>query len=67
MSIPRISGPIELDGIVNEPFWDEVEPLPMTVFSPTHRGPLTETTEIRVAHDDRFLYVSGRLYDSSPK
>ena len=67
MSIPRISGPIELDGIVNEPFWDEVEPLPMTVFSPTHRGPLTETTEIRVAHDDRFLYVSGRLYDSSPE
>ena len=65
--IPRISGPIELDGIVDEPAWDELEPFPITVFSPTYRAPPTETTEVRVAHDDEYVYVSGRLYDSEPE
>ena len=67
ITIPRISGPIELDGIVDEPAWDDVEPFPVTVFSPTYGAPPTETTEVRVAHDDEFLYVSGRLYDSEPE
>ena len=67
ITIPRISGPIELDGIVDEAAWDAVEPFPITVFSPTYGAPPTETTEVRVAHDDEFLYVSGRLYDSEPE
>ncbi len=67
ITIPRISGPIELDGIVDEAAWDEVEPFPITVFSPAYGAPPTETTEVRVAHDDEFLYVSGRLYDSEPE
>jgi hypothetical protein len=65
--IPRISGPIELDGIVDEPAWDALDPLPVTVFSPTYGAPPTETTEVRIAHDDEYLYVSGRLYDSEPE
>ncbi len=65
--IPRISGPIELDGIVDEAAWEALEPFPVTVFSPTYGAPPTETTEVRVAHDDEFLYVSGRLYDSEPE
>ena len=67
ITIPRIAGPIELDGIVDEAAWDEVEPFPITVFSPAYGAPPTETTEVRVAHDDEFLYVSGRLYDSEPE
>ncbi len=66
ISIPRLSGEIELDGVVNEAAWDEIEPFPMTMYTPTFRGPLTEATEVRVGHDDRFLYVSGRMYDSEP-
>ena len=66
ISIPRLSGEIELDGVVNEAAWDEIDPFPMTMYTPTFRGPLTEATEVRVGHDDRFLYVSGRMYDSEP-
>ena len=65
--IPRINGPISLDGIVDEPAWDALEPLPFTVFSPTYGAPPTEDTEVRIAHDDEYVYVSGRLYDSEPE
>jgi len=64
LPIDRLTGPIELDGVVDEPVWDEVEPLPMTMFAPTFGEPITERTEVRIAHDDEYLYVSGRMYDS---
>ncbi len=66
ITIPRLSGPITLDGVVDEAAWDAIAPFPMTMYAPTFGGPLTEATEIRVAHDDRYLYVSGRMYDSEP-
>jgi hypothetical protein len=64
--IPKLTGEISVDGVVDEAAWDRVEPLPMVMHQPTFRGRMTERTEIRVAHDDRYLYVSGRLYDSEP-
>ena len=64
--IARLSGAIELDGVVDEPAWDAVAPLGMTMYTPNFGGALTERTEVRIAHDDRFLYVSGRMYDSDP-
>ncbi len=66
ITIPRLSGPITLDGVVDEAAWDAIAPFPMTMYAPTFGGPLTEATEVRVAHDDRYLYVSGRMYDSEP-
>ena len=66
ITIPRLTAPITLDGIVDEAAWDEITPFPMTLYTPTFGGPLTEATEVRVAHDDRYLYVSGRMYDSEP-
>ena len=66
LTIPRLSAPITVDGIVDEAVWDDIAPLPMTMYTPTFGGPLTEATEVRVAHDDRYLYVSGRMYDSEP-
>ncbi len=64
--IPRVRGEVILDGRVDEPFWDEIDPLPMTMHTPVFGGPLTERTEVRLAHDDRYLYLSGRLYDTEP-
>jgi len=66
VAIPRLSGAIELDGVVGEAAWEEIAPFPMTMYTPTFGGPLTEATEVRVGHDDRHLYVSGRMYDSEP-
>ncbi|MEW5919310.1 MAG: DUF5916 domain-containing protein, partial [Gemmatimonadota bacterium] len=64
MAIHRLTGPIQLDGVVNEPAWEAVEPIPMFMFSPGFLAPLTERTEVRIGHDDRYLYVAGKLYDS---
>jgi hypothetical protein len=64
--IPRLSGPIVLDGFGDEPAWAEVEPLPMVMHTPTFGGAPSERTEVRVAHDGQYLYVAGRMYDSDP-
>ena len=57
-------GHIHLDGFVDEPAWEDIEPVPLVMYSPMYGGELTEATEIRIAYDDRYLYVSGRLFDS---
>lgn len=64
MRIHRLTSKIEFDGVVNEAAWDAVQPIPMFMFSPGFLAPLTERTDVRIAHDDRYLYVAGRLYDS---
>ncbi|MGQ0764645.1 MAG: DUF5916 domain-containing protein [Gemmatimonadota bacterium] len=66
VAISRASGTITLDGIVNEPVWESIAPIPMSMFSPVYLGPLTERTEVRITYDEKYFYVSGRLYDSSP-
>lgn len=43
-----------------------IEPLPLTMMIPIFEGAMTEKTEIRVAYDDDYLYVVGRMYDSDP-
>ena len=65
--IPRITGQIDVDGVVDEPAWDAIEPLPMFMWAPTHGGEMTERTEVRIAHNDEYLYLSGRMYDSNPE
>jgi hypothetical protein len=64
--IQRIQGPIELDGRIDEPAWDQLARLPMTMFSPFFGGEMTEETDIRIGHDDAYLYVGARMYDSDP-
>jgi hypothetical protein len=66
LDLPRLDGPITLDGRSTEPAWDDVEPLPLTMYQPTHEGGIRERTEIRIAYDDEYLYVAGRLYDANP-
>lgn len=67
LRLHRLTGPITLDGPSDEPAWAAVAPLPMTTYTPVFGQPITEPTEIRVAYDAAFLYVSGRLYDSQPR
>ena len=66
LRLPRLTGPIELDGRLNEPAWDKVPTLPLVMYTPTFRGPLTERSEIRVAYDDRYIYLGARLFDDEP-
>lgn len=65
-TLHRFSEPIKIDGNTYKPEWEEVTPLPVQMYQPVHQGEMSEHTEIRVAYDDEFIYVSGRLYDSEP-
>jgi len=66
MDIQRIESHITIDGIPNEPAWEEIRPFPMTVYQPVYGGEMSNPTVIKVAYDDEYLYVSGQLYDSEP-
>lgn len=61
--IPRLRGPVEIDGFVDEQAWANVSRVPLTMMSPTFRGEPSVTSEARIAYDDDYLYLAGRLYD----
>lgn len=67
MPLARLSAPVVLDGNVDDLAWEEVPPLDLTVYTPTFGGTPTERTEIRVAYDDSYLYVAGKMFDSDPE
>ncbi len=64
--LPHLNGPVTLDGRSDEAAWQAIDPLPLIMYEPTYGGTPTERTELRVAYDDRHLYVAGRFYDSDP-
>lgn len=66
IELQRLQGSIQLDGMSNEPAWEAITPLPLTMYLPIFQGQQTERTEIRVAYDDKYLYAAGRFYDSDP-
>ncbi len=63
MPVARIAE-IHFDGKVDEPGWDAIDPLPMVQYEPNAGAPPTERTEIRLAYDDKYIYVSIRAYES---
>ncbi len=63
-TVERMRGAVELDGRVDEPAWESVDPVPLTMMMPTFRGAPSVRSEVRLAYDDDFLYLSGRLFDS---
>ena len=62
--VSRIAGPIVLDGRMDEPAWEAIEPLPATMHLPTFGAPPSERTEFRLAYDAEYLYFSCQSYDS---
>ena len=66
LAMPRIKGPVTLDGLSNEPAWEGIESLPVVMHMPNFGAEPSERTEILVAYDENFLYVAGRLYDREP-
>ena len=62
--IPKLNGPITLDGKVDEPAWEAIEPLPLTLHWPSFGESVSlDKTKIRIAHDDEYLYVSCVCYE----
>ncbi len=63
VTLERITGPIELDGIPDEAAWRALPLLETVQHWPDFGAPPTERTEIRIGHDDEFLYAAGWFYD----
>jgi hypothetical protein len=64
--LQHLNGPIELDGLSDEPAWQAIEPLPLTMHLPTFGKEPGQRTEIRIAYDDENLYVAARNFDAEP-
>ena len=68
-SVPvgRLSGTIQLDGVLDEAAWSEAVPAAaLTQRDPDEGAPPTERTEIRVLLGADALYVGAHLFDSDP-
>ena len=65
--IPRLHGEISFDGMVNEPAWDSIDPLPMVTHEPVFGKEPSEKTESRIVYSQDYIYVSARLYDREPE
>jgi Domain of unknown function (DUF5916) len=66
LKISRIENALNFDGVINEQEWLEISPVEMVMFLPNFNETPTEKSEIRLAYDDEFLYVSAILYDREP-
>lgn len=56
-----------LDGKLNDPAWTDAQSI--TQFHEYEPKPGAETrfkTDVRVVHDDKYLYVMARMYDPAP-
>ena len=65
IKLPRLPGPVKIDGHVDEPAWDQIPTLPLTQYGPTYGAEPSERSEMRVAYDDEAIYMSGRMYEDS--
>lgn len=57
--LTRLAEPIQIDGLIDEPGWQKIEPLPMTMNRPIYKGEPTERTEIRIDYDQDYFYSSA--------
>ncbi len=61
----RLTGPINVDGRLDEPVWQEAEAADdFTQTIPTEGEPARERTEVRVLYDEGSIYIGARMYDS---
>ena len=66
LMLPRLQSTIQFDGLSDEPAWEHIAPLPLTMYQPTFQGSPTERTEVRLVYDATYLYAAIRCYDTQP-
>jgi len=61
-------GEITLDGKLDESFWSNITGIEdFLMQEPIEGGEPSEKTVIKVAYDEKFLYIGAVLYDSNPE
>ncbi len=64
----RASGPIRIDGRLDDEAWTGAQVLAGFVQNTPREGaPASERTEVRILFDDEALYVGARLFDQDPR
>jgi len=66
LKILKTNSTIVIDGIIDEPIWEQIDAFPMAQYEPVFQGSMSERTEIRVAYDEEFIYVAGKMYTDDP-
>ena len=65
MSEHRMSEEIKVDGVLDEPVWQSVEPIRhLYQIQPDQGEPATEQSEVRILYDDKKLYFGFIFFDS---
>ncbi len=64
--IDKLLFPVNFDGIPDEEAWEAVVPLKMTMHSPVYGKDPSEDTDVRIAYDDKYMYVAARLLYHEP-
>lgn len=54
------------DGMPDESAWDDCATVPLIAQTPIYGENPSEKTDVLMTHDDDYLYVAGRLFDSEP-
>lgn len=62
----KINQDVLMDGRVNESLWSTIKPLELKQKVPNSGAPPSQKTELRIAYDDQFIYLSGRMFDTEP-
>jgi hypothetical protein len=65
--IVRVDQAPVIDGRLDEPVWETLVPLPMIMYKPTFGIAPSESTDVRLAHDGRALYVGATVYHRDPR
>ena len=68
MSATRTSEEIKVDGVLDEPVWQSVEPIrQLYQIQPDQGEPATEDSEVRILYDDKKLYFGFIFFDEMDK
>jgi len=67
LNASRISSPVTIDGILNEPEWQNVEAASdFTQFQFNWAIPSAFKTDIKIMYDNTAIYVGATMYDAQP-
>ena len=60
--IPKINHSIKLDGTADEDAWKDAAVFPLIMQTPVFMKDPSENTDVRIFFNDRYLYVSGKMF-----